>query len=198
MGDKLLAGIGAAGSPDVLNALLTAAKIKLAYTESAEHATAREQRYWETRTRWFAAMPGSIRPLWTGTMESESRPDLEKLRHALAKEYPATTPRILALFGWFGSGAGPWTGCPMYESVAEQLLLDFPTLDLVSTAQTADLSEQQLEGAARLFGGWDFSRHRPDDLKALPSELKNKLLVHALKTADEDKQGRARHTFEQP
>ena len=128
-------------------------------------------------------------------MENESRPDLGKLRQALVREHPATTRRIVALFGWFGSGAGPWTGYPTYESVAEELLLDFSTSDLVTAVQTGNLRNEQLEGAARLFGGWDFSQRRPGDLKLLPPELKNQLLTQALKSSDKDKRGRAEYAF---
>jgi hypothetical protein len=81
---------------------------------------------------------------------------------------------------------------------AEELLLGFSTSDLIAAAQTDNLTEQQLEGAARLFAGWDFSQRRPSDLYTLSPELKKKLLDHSLNTTDEDKLDRAKHAFARP
>src|SRR5262245_55003523 len=67
------------------------------------------------------------------------------------------------LFGWFGSGQGPWSGFPMYEQVAEQLLLDFPTDALVEALTQHQITPTQLEGAARYFAGWGFRKHKPGE-----------------------------------
>jgi hypothetical protein len=96
---------------------------------------------------------------------------------------------------WYGSGDGPWSGYPAYEGIAEDLPLDFSTPEIVSTIQSSNLTESQVEGAARLFGGWKFSHLRPDDLKEVPSELKAILLEHSLKSKDQDKRDRAQHAF---
>ena len=103
--------------------------------------------------------------------------------------------RALALYAWFGSGEGPWSGFPSYEEVAEELLFDIPTAELVAAAQADDLTEVQLEGAARFFGGWSFSQRRLEDRRTLPPALKRKLLDHTLKSTDEDKLARARKAF---
>lgn len=145
--------------------------------------------------RWRAAMPKSVRPLWEKAVRDGIFPNVKPLRAALAKEFPDTRQRILALFSWYGSGAGPWSGFPSYESAAEELLLDIPTPDLIAAAQADSLTEAQIEGAARLFGGWGFSHRRPDDRKTLPDALKKKLLDHSLKDTDEDKLGRAKNAF---
>lgn len=147
--------------------------------------------------RWLGAMPKSVRPLWARATRDELSPNVKPLRAALAKEFPDARQRVLALFSWYGSGAGPWSGFPSYESIAEELLLDFPTPALVAAAQTDGLTEAQREGAARLFGGWDFSQQRPDDRKTLPAALKKKLLDHSLKSTDDDKLGRAKNAFAQ-
>ncbi|HEX6902498.1 MAG TPA: hypothetical protein VF789_22450 [Thermoanaerobaculia bacterium] len=160
-----------------------------------EGMMADEKNYKKAYERWLAAMPKSVEPLWDEVMEDEFSPDLEPARKALAKEFPDVQPRILALFAWYGSGDGPWSGFPSYESVAEELLLDFPTPDLIAAAQSENLSESQIEGAARLFGGWEFSQRRPDDRKNLPAPLKARLLEHSLKSTDADKLGRARSAF---
>jgi hypothetical protein len=147
--------------------------------------------------RWLAAMPKSVRPLWEQANGDEISPNVKPLGTALAKEFPDTRQRALALFAWYGSGDGPWSGFPAYESAAEELLLDIPTPDLIAAAQADNLTEAQLEGAARLFGGWDFSQRRPDERKTLPAALKKRLLDHSLKSKDEDKVGRARKAFAQ-
>jgi hypothetical protein len=52
--------------------------------------------------------------------------DLAPVQESLAAAYPEPRARVLALFRWFGSGAGPWTGFPVYEQLAEQILLQLP------------------------------------------------------------------------
>ncbi len=95
-----------------------------------------------------------------------------------------------------GSGAGPWSGYPAYESVAEQMLLEYPTPELVAAVSGRQLSEEEMEGAARLFGGWEFNRSRPSDNALIPDDLKTNLLEHSLRSTDEDKRNRAKHAFE--
>lgn len=193
-----IASLGVLGSPKILNGLLSAAGVRLSTTDSDEDKAARRQRAEASEARWLEAMPVSIRPLWAEVPKDGSPSSLKPLRAAVARELPGNRQRILALFAWFGSGDGPWSGYPAYESIAEELLLDYPTSDLVAAAQTGGLTEPQLEGAARLFGGWDFSQRRPGDLKKLPSELSKKLLNHSVKTTNADKLSRAKHAFALP
>lgn len=190
---KVLADIGAAGSPKELDALLGAAKVPTSW--SARKIEEQQRQAEEAAERWMAAMPKPIAPLWEKAFPNGPDPDLREIRAAIAREYPDTRQRVLTLFAWFGSGAGPWSGFPSYESVAEDLLLDIPTADLVAAARSEGLTEPQLEGAARLFGGWDFGQRRPEDRKSLPADLKKKLLDHSLKSTDQDKLRRARSAF---
>lgn len=145
--------------------------------------------------RWRRAMPASIRALWPDTLKhyqppTES-PDLGVLNAALGKQYSDTDERIRALMAWFGSGAGPWSGFPGYEEIAEKLLRQYPTAELVKAVENRDLSEQELEGAARIFGGWT-----PDPNRAvIPEPLKSVLLEHCLKSPDQDKVERAKTAF---
>jgi len=193
--EELLGTSGAAGSPKVLNGLLSAAGIPLSTSDSEEDRAAQRKVFEAAEARWRSAMPKSVLPLWDEVRQVQFAPDLKPLRDALAEELPDPHRRILRLFAWFGSGAGPWSGFPGYELIPEELLLDFPTPDLVAAAESENLSESQLEGAARLFGGWDFGQRRPEDLKTLPATLKKRLLDHALKSTDQDKLGRARRAF---
>lgn len=150
----------------------------------------------EAEKKWVTAMPPALQPHWGKAKQSLFEPDLPPLRKALESQVSDKNERILALFAWFGSGRGPWSGFPAYESIAEEMLLDYPTRDLLTAIAGKELSAAQTEGVARLFGGWDFSQRRPDDRKLLPAELKAKLLKHALTSQDEDKRGRAQRAFE--
>lgn len=164
-----------------------------------EEAKANTERSMAAERRWLAAMPQSLRPLWdasrAGILRSPMAPDLEPWRVALKRQYPDPAKRILALLTWFGSGEGPWSGFPSYESMAEELLLDFSTGVLLDAVTHAPLEATQLEGAARLFGGWDFSSRRPNDLDMLPENLRAALLQHSLRTEDDDKRARAQRAF---
>jgi hypothetical protein len=175
--------------------------------------------------RWLKAMPASVRPLWPQAIEAHSfggsmnifvpqasaaasktppeasthdyevSPEVKRLATELAKEYPDAGQRIRVLFAWFGSGNGAWTGYPEYEGIVEELLLEYRTPELLAALDTASLSEQEQEGAARLFAGFAFKTLRSTDKALLPAELKRLLLAHSLKDSDKDKKVRARLAF---
>ncbi len=163
-----------------------------------DEETAREQQAQRATDRWQRAMPKSLRPLWPEVVSKDpvGAYDTTSLDAELIKEYSDLHPRILRLMGWYGSGAGPWSGYPAYESVAEQMLLEYPTPELVAAVSGRQLSEEEMEGAARLFGGWEFNRSRPSDNALIPDDLKTNLLEHSLRSTDEDKRNRAKHAFE--
>jgi hypothetical protein len=149
--------------------------------------------------RWMKAMPTILRPVWPKTMETMEpgqKVDTKELEVNLAKEFPDVPQRIRALMSWYGSGKGPWSGFPMYEDIAEEMLLGYQTAELVAAARDGTLTEQQKEGAARLFAGWDFNTRRPADNALIPDGLKQSLLEHSLKSSDDDKIARARNAFE--
>lgn len=139
-------------------------------------------------------MPPALRPLWA-SVARDLDPDLGPLQRSLARQVPDKDVRILLLFSWFGSGAGPWSGFPAYERIAEDMLLGYSTADLLSAIANRELTVPQTEGVARLFGGWQFYNRRPNDLKLLPAELKARLLWHSLQSDDKDKLDRAQHAF---
>ncbi|MGP8175513.1 MAG: hypothetical protein ACLP7O_13330 [Terracidiphilus sp.] len=146
--------------------------------------------------RWRKAMPSSILQLWPSVHPDVFyKYDTRPLEEALSKEFPDGRARILRLMAWYGSGAGPWSGFPGYEDIPEQMLLQYPTPELVDAVTGSTLNEQELEGAARLFGGWDFNHTRPKDNALLPADLKRILLEHSLKSTDKDKLERARRAF---
>ncbi len=167
-----------------------------------EQEIAREKESQAAEERWVKAMPASLRPLWDKFLESTDVITLHSnhkvLDMALAKEFPLPQQRIRALLSWYGSGAGPWSGFPGYEEVAEEMLLDYSTSEILTAVQSTSLSQQELEGTARLFGGWTFNERRPVDNALLPADLKKTLLQHSLQSSDEDKVARARRAFSQP
>lgn len=150
-----------------------------------------------SQERWLEAMPESLKPFWSDMGNPFKSNINKKMDAALNKQFTNKNTRILALLHWYGSGEGPWSGFPSYESVAEELLLLHETRDVLAAVENGELTEQQTEGLARLLGGWDFSQKRPNDLRLVSAELKARLLEHSLKTDDEDKRGRAIRAFSQ-
>ncbi len=159
-----------------------------------EEASAKK--YASDAEKWLAAMPKPLRPFWNQEMRTGSPiPDKKPLSRALAKGIPEVPARILALLTWYGSGAGPWTGFPAYEEIADELLLEFRTDEIVAASESTQLTETQTEGAARFFGGWTFSNKRPEDLKKLPAALKQTLLLHTMKSPHEANRDYAKKSF---
>ena len=163
--------------------------------QALERSKTEQEKSRESYKRWLAAVPASLRPLWPDTGPSYDEADKDALYAALCREFPDDRLRVLVLFGLFGSGRGPWSGYPAYDSRAEELLLRLPTSILIAAAESPDLSEAQLEGAARLFAGYDFWKLRPRDAAKLPKALKQKLLAQALKSAHPDNIERAQSAF---
>jgi len=134
--------------------------------------------------RWLKAMPGSLKPLWSKALAEYNPPkfpDLKPLDAALKREYPDTQNRIRALLSWFGSGAGPWSGFPGYEEIAERLLREHPTTELIAAIENRNLNGEELEGTARIF--WqldvrsgpypDSSGAEADPTRSLSKELRS-------------------------
>lgn len=163
--------------------------------QQRKNAIKEEQRNEADRQRWLDAMPPSLKPLWpTESLDGPS--DTAPLHRALVKAVPDEPDRIRALLSWYGSGSGPWSGFPSYEVAAENLLLKYPTPAIVAAIEGRELTAAQTEGAARLFGGRGFFwRARPDDLRLLPQDLKQRLLAHSLKSSNEDNRRRAQRAF---
>jgi hypothetical protein len=184
--------------------------------EAYEEDQRRAEENRQAAIRWQQAMPACLHPYWdqmlasAGNMatfipvpqggeghqgQAEASSGLTPLLGALETEYPDPERRVLALFEWYGSGKGPWSGFPSYEGTAEALLLEFPTSQLVTTLVRQPLAPMHLEGAARYFAGYYFNTQKPDERDQIPQELKQRLLTHSLESSDEDKIGRAKRAF---
>lgn len=123
----------------------------------------------ERDARWFAGMPKSIRPLWDKAPQDGSKVNLRPLRRALDREFPDRSQRILALLNWYGSGEGAWSSYPSYESVVENMLLDYSTADLVATIDGERLTERQLDGRLGSSGGGSLPKSGPAKRPCFPS-----------------------------
>jgi hypothetical protein len=125
-GKRMIADFPARGTGEVLNAILSANKVPL--SRSAMELQDSREKFKLAESRWLAAMPSALTPLWPQVRErggvdpQGAVRNLDPLRAALSKEFPDERSRILALYAWFGSGEGPWSGLPSYEQVAEELL----------------------------------------------------------------------------
>lgn len=150
--------------------------------------------------RWMSAMPSSVRPLWDDINKQLYSPPinseaLEPVNAALRRQFPDQKDRILALLFWFGSDAGPWSGYPGYEEVPARLLTQYSPGELISAAESAQLNEEQIEGASRIFGAWSSN----DSRAQLPSDLKRMFFEHCSKVKnDDDKLERCRKAFSDP
>ena len=153
---------------------------------------AESQRDWK---RWTSATPKGLQPVWEGSLGQFGNVDTMPLRDALNKSIPEKEEQIRALLTWFGSGAGPWSGFPSYESATEELLLDYKVAEIVDALDISKLTPEQTEGAARLFGGWSFSQKHRKGIKSVPRDLKKALWNHVKHTKDKDKLGRAKFAF---
>jgi len=159
--------------------------------------------------RWFLAMPPTLRPLWRKLLLDpwkndplqNGRPIADALKPELLHLFPDDRQRIRVLFGWFGSGAGPWSGFPWYEEVPALLLLDYQPSLLIAALKGAPLTDSEIEGAARLFSVYSQrGRLRTKEDKSmialLPIQLRKALLDHVLQRGDENNIQRARTALE--
>ena len=178
----------------------------------------REEETKQAWNRWVHAIPSCLKKLskktWQKIIEEDT---LQPVTDILASAYPDISERLLKLFRWFGSGKGPWTGFPVYEQFAEQILLQYSEKDLLTALTSAPLTENELEGAARLFAGRSFQGHsetqvvdqdaigfsemlifipkRSGEPTRIPDALKRQLLQHILTSSDDDKIDRAKKAF---
>lgn len=143
--------------------------------------------------RWRAAIPPPLaaHPVFDLNVAFNPAP----LASVLEDAFPDQRERALVLLEWFGHGAGPWSGFPSYERLPEKLLLALPIDSLLDALHSENLTTAQLEGAARLFAGWDFRQTRKHDLNRLAPPDRKKLLEQGLRSTDRDKQARAEGAF---
>ncbi len=163
--------------------------------KEVEYSRALKTQHIKDRKRWTAAMPKGLQPVWEGSLGPSGTFNTAPLRSALNKSIPRKEEQIRALLFWFGSGAGPWSGFPSYESAAEELLLDYEIVEIVEALETSKFPLEQTEGAARFFSGWNFRRKHPEGIKSVPDNLREVLMNLVKNTGDKDKLERVKRAF---
>jgi len=144
--------------------------------------------------RWREAMPPCLRPFFP-EIRRDGRINYQQLNERLSEAYPDIFVRARELFALHGSGAGPWSGYPSYESATEKLLQNMPTETLIEALNGLSLTFEQTEGAARYFAGWSFHKHKPEDAARLPVYLREFLWEHSRQSTNADNVERARRAF---
>jgi hypothetical protein len=157
-----------------------------------EDAKRRAEESARNAKRWLAATPECLRPFWGDRDRTLDRELHRRMLEALRAAFVTEESQALALFGWFGSGAGPWSGYPAYESAAEQLLFHYATPLLIQALTTSSPSDAQWLGAARYFGNWGFYQTKKGETALLPDGLKQRLLEVARSTGIKDNAERAK------
>ncbi|HEU0029849.1 MAG TPA: hypothetical protein VFQ53_04395 [Kofleriaceae bacterium] len=179
-------------SPDALMDWLSARGVGFV-REEYEEARLRAVESDAEDAKWKAALPASLRPFF-----DDMRPGLPQedpaWTAAIEAEFPDPVARARVLLELYGSGAGPWSGYPGYESIPAQWLLAMPLPVLLEAI--GDVPGVRLaEGAARLFCSWDFGQRRKRDRTRIPDGLKRALVEHVERTGDEDKRFAARNAL---
>jgi hypothetical protein len=154
-----------------------------------------ERRAAKWSSTWDPATPAGLSALVADLQHehyAERSPAREKALRILAEDYPSVEAQVLSLLRWFGHALGPWSGYPSEESAPESLLEALPHEAIVRVVRDADLSPQQLDGAARFLCRWAHPTRRKRRQAKLPAEVRAKLWAYVLSTGDEDKIHRAR------
>lgn len=106
--------------------------------------------------------------------------------------------RVLALLDWYGSGSGRCSGYPVHEGVPGELLGRVPIADLIAALADPRAEERHDAGAVRHLVGWKTRPRQKRDVAGLPEPLRDRLLAHARRSGDSDKQGRAERWLAPP
>ncbi|WP_331756050.1 hypothetical protein OH791_38575 (plasmid) [Streptomyces anulatus] len=155
-----------------------------------------EERTAEKRT-WLAAIPAGLdgaadRILALSRTGGAPSPELlAELTDRLQLTFPDLSERVLALLGWYGSGSGRCSGYPVHEGVPGELLRRVPIADLLAGLADPRAGDRHDAGAVRHLVGWKTRPHQKRDVAGLPEPLRARLLAHARRSGDSDKQSRA-------
>lgn len=151
----------------------------------------------EEERNWLAAMPAGLEGTadrilaLSRTGGRTSRGLLAELRDRLQLTFPDPVERVLALLNWCGSGSGRCSGYPVHESVPGELLGRVPIADLLAALADPRAEERHDAGAVRHLVGWKTRPRQKRDVAGLPEPLRARLLAHARRSGDSDKQSRA-------
>ncbi|MGW2255747.1 hypothetical protein ACWCXH_37200 [Kitasatospora sp. NPDC001660] len=158
----------------------------------------------EAKRNWLAAMPAGLDGTAdrildlsrTGGMPSPEL--LAELTDRLQLTFPDPVERVLALLDWYGSGSGRCSGYPVHEGVPGELLGRVPIADLLAGLADPRAEERHDAGAVRHLVGWKTRPRQKQDVAGLPEPLRARLLAHARRSGDSDKQSRAERWLAPP
>jgi hypothetical protein len=154
-----------------------------------EEAVERRKNAKTQQAAWLEAAPAVLKDSWNVRAYAPS------LHAKLKTEVQDEKERILQLLHWYGSGAGPWRTYPGYETIALDILVKYSTESIVAACEGQELSTPQVEGLSRYLVGYMFRHFGESGLEDVPEKMKQRLLGHCLKSADEDKKQRAVEAF---
>lgn len=150
-----------------------------------EGSEARARTHASALSRWEAAIPACLAPLWgedrQRAVRSGINPAPERYLDALARAVSEPSERVRTLLRWFGHGVGPWSGFPSYEAFPQELLLTMPICEVVAALEGVDLAADLHlgTGAARYFTSHAVRNHKSrahrKALRAVPAEFLAKL-----------------------
>lgn len=153
---------------------------------------------------WLAAMPAGLEGLADRILDlsrtggSPSPELLAELIDQLHLTIPGLVERVLALLNWYGSGSGRCSGYPVHEGVPGELLGRVPIADLLAALVDPRAEERHDAGAVRHLVGWKTRPRQKRDVARVPEPLRARLLAHAGRSGDSDKQGRAERWLAPP
>lgn len=145
------------------------------------------------RRAWLAAAPPCFAqdlprfeadahgmPLGSGS------PEYDVAEQRVRASYATPEAAAAALLAWFGAGAGPWSGYPAYEGLAEALLLRLGLPIARAAASSPNANGNTLRGAARLFSAFEVVSHKKSEVGDVPEALWATLrpIVQATQRAD--------------
>jgi len=158
----------------------------------------------EEKRNWLAAMPAGLEGTADRILDlsrTGGRPSpelLAELTDRLQLTFPDPVERVLALLDWHGSGSGRCSGYPVHEGVPGELLGRVPIADLLAGLADPRAEERHDAGAVRHLVGWKTRPRQTRDVAGLPEPLRARLLAHARRSGDSDKQGRAERWLAPP
>lgn len=150
------------------------------YAQDRARAEVEGRRRRVERERWLAAAPAQLRERLPA-LESDAMGMPRRLAQAEVADLLALLgePREAArmLLHWYGSGAGPWSGFPSYETIPMPLLLELGADTLLASLGGHELDDATLDGLARYFGDHELGRTRRSDTAKLGEPLRSRLLA---------------------
>lgn len=145
----------------------------------------RQRNFAERRERVQQAVPDCLKPheklLWgMGAMRTafELPDSTEEVLRVFRGAYPIERDALLVLLAWYGCQRENWYMSYGKEFAARALLEQFPINSIIEALESTQLSEQHLEGAARLFADVPDVREGAATRALLPEALVELLRAH--------------------